>query len=83
MPKIKHSLAQGFGKGELYDMLVAVKNDLAAQKVIVDDIKDKYEAHCHLTAGAAGTGTKPSTGGATEGTTPSTIVAKTALTVTS
>jgi len=42
MPKIKHSLAQGFGKGELYDLLVAALVDIAAQKVIIDELVDDH-----------------------------------------
>ena len=42
MPKIKHSLAQGFGKGELYDLLVAALVDIAAQKVIIDELHDDH-----------------------------------------
>ena len=57
MPKIEKTIAQGFSNGELYDMLVALKNDLA-------EIKAKYENHRHSVAGAEGTGTAPSTGAA-------------------
>ena len=105
MPKIEKKHAQGFGIGYLYTLLVAMKNDLAAQKVIIDelvddhatlktmldDIKAKYEDHRHSVAGAASTGTKPSTTGAAAEATASTIAqniatltaSKTELTVTS
>ena len=42
MPKIEHSLAQGFGKGELYDLLVAALVDITAQKVIIDELVDDH-----------------------------------------
>ena len=42
MPKIKHSLATGFGKGSLYPMLVAFLTDLTAQKVIIDELHDDH-----------------------------------------
>jgi len=95
MPKIEKKHAQGFGTGYLYTLLVALKADVAAQKVIIDemildhailvtqlgDISDKYADHRHSVAGAASTGTKPSTAGATADTTASTI-AKTLATLT-
>ncbi|HDP36346.1 MAG TPA: hypothetical protein ENN27_00535 [Candidatus Atribacteria bacterium] len=83
MPKIEKKHAQGFGTGYLYTLLVALKDDLAAQKAIIDDIKDKYEDHRHSVAGGEGTGTKPSTGGATADPTASIIIDKKDLTVTS
>ena len=87
MPKIEKHIAQGFSKGELETMLDAFLTDIKAQKVIIDelvddhatlktmldDIKAKYEAHRHSVAGAAGTGTAPSTGAAAAEATASTI----------
>lgn len=87
MPKIEHSLAQGFGKGNLYPMLIALLADITAQKVIIDelvddhailktqldDIADKYGDHRHSVVGDSSTGTKPSTSGQTAGATASTI----------
>jgi len=95
MPKIVKAQAQGFGTGSLYTLIVALKNDVAAQKVIIDelildhailvtqlgDISDKYADHRHSVAGGAATGTKPSTGGAAAEATASTI-AKTLATLT-
>ena len=66
MPKIKHTIAQGFGKGELYDMLIAVRADLNA-------IRTAFLAHRHSAAGGTGTGTGPSTEAEAAGTTASTI----------
>ena len=42
MPKIEKKHAQGFGIGYLYTLLVAMKNDLAAQKVIIDELVDDH-----------------------------------------
>jgi len=42
MPKIEHSLAQGFGKGDLYDLLIAALADITAQKVIIDELHDDH-----------------------------------------
>ena len=42
MPKIKHSLATGWGKGDLYPMLVALLTDITAQKVIMDELHDDH-----------------------------------------
>ena len=42
MPKIEHSLAQGFGKGDLYDLLIAALADITAQKVIIDELVDDH-----------------------------------------
>ncbi|MFA5543107.1 MAG: hypothetical protein WDA47_04990 [Bacilli bacterium] len=54
MAKVTKALAEGFGRGELYSLLVAIKTDL-------EEIKSKYEDHRHSVAGAASTGTAPST----------------------
>ena len=105
MPKITKPMGEGHGKGELYPLLKALLVDVAAQKVIIDelildhailvtqlgDISDKYAAHRHSVAGAASTGTAPSTEAAAAGATASTIAktlvgltaVTTALTVTS
>lgn len=104
MPKIVKDLEVGQPLG-LYDLLIAALADITAQKVIIDelildhvilrtqlaDISDKYADHRHSVAGAASTGTKPSTGGAEAEATASTIAktlaaltaVTTALTVTS
>jgi len=88
-------MGEGFGRGELYPLLKAALVDMAAQKVIIDelildhailvtqlnDISDKYADHRHSVAGAAAAGTKPSTGGAAAEATASTI-AKTLDTLT-
>ena len=87
MPRIDKSIAQGFGKGYLETLLDAILTDMTAQKVIIDelvddhatlktqldDISDKYAAHRHSVAGAASTGTAPSTVAATAEATASTI----------
>jgi len=105
MPKILKTMGEGHAKGELYALLKAALVDIAAQKVIIDelildhailvtqlgDISDKYAAHRHSVAGAASTGTAPSTEAAAAGATASTIAktldtltaVTTALTVTS
>jgi len=41
MPKIKHSLAQGFGSGALYPMLVAFLADTTALKTLLNDIRNR------------------------------------------
>lgn len=38
MPKIKRSIATGWGKGELETMLDAFLTDITAQKVIIDEL---------------------------------------------
>jgi len=57
MPKIKKSIGEGHGTGELYTLLLGVKADLAA-------IRTAFLAHRHSVAGASGTGTAPSGDGA-------------------
>ena len=42
MPKIKPSIAQGVGKGELEEMLDAFLTDITAQKVITDELVDDH-----------------------------------------
>jgi hypothetical protein len=54
MAKVIKQLAEGFAKGELYLLLLAIKADL-------EEIKAKYEDHRHSAVGAASTGTAPST----------------------
>ena len=66
MPKITKHIGEGFGKGELYLLLLEIKADLA-------EIKAKYETHRHSVAGASGVGTAPSTGAAAAEATVSTI----------
>lgn len=44
MPKIEHSLARGFGKGALYDLLIAALADITAQKAIIDSLITVVEA---------------------------------------
>ena len=66
MPKITKHIGEGFGKGELYLLLLGIKADLA-------EIKAKYETHRHSVAGASGVGTAPSTEATTAGVTASTI----------
>jgi hypothetical protein len=66
MAKVIKQLAEGFAHGELYDILVAIKTDL-------EEIKAKYEDHRHSLAGAANTGTAPSTSAQAAGSVASTI----------
>jgi hypothetical protein len=66
MAKVIKQLAEGFAKGELYLLLLAIKADL-------EEIKAKYEDHRHSLAGAANTGTAPSTSAQAAGVTASTM----------
>ena len=66
MPKIIKQMGEGFSGGEIYTLLLGVKADLLA-------IKTAFLAHRHSVAGAANTGTAPSTEAETAGATASTI----------
>jgi len=60
------------------DALRTLANEI---KTVLADVKAKYEDHRHSVAGAASTGTKPSTVGATAGAVASTISAVSSPTV--
>jgi len=62
---LKKSVGEGVGKGELYTMLTQIKVDL-------NTLSAAFLAHRHSVAGAASTGTAPSTEAAAAGATAST-----------
>ena len=43
MPKIVKNLAQGFGKGELYDMWIAALVDLTAITTLLNDVRNRLK----------------------------------------
>ena len=68
MAKVIKALAEGFGRGELQTLLLAIQTDLA-------EIKAKYEDHRHSVAGNANVGTAPSTSAQAAGTVASVLTA--------